>query len=1148
MAEPVGRGFIELVPDTAKLDQSIGGLGSKLGGKFGKLGESLGGKLDGGLSGVLGKVSALGPQGALAVAAVGGAVAIGAALYKVGSDFNDSYNKIKKQTGATGAEFDKLRDSFKNVAKSTGASFDDISTAVAGVSQRTGATGKDLETLSLSMLKLSSITGTDLNANIEKASGLFNGWKIETADMPKYLDKLLVASQKSGVGVDALMAAAEKSGPIMRQFNFSFDESVALLAAFDKAGLDSATATVALNTALKSQQKMVEKQAKAVDSASKQYEKLQEAQAKKPSPEGKKALDEAYKNVMELTGALEAMQDASPAEFLENTVMKIKDLDQAAGNQEAIQVFGSKAGPKLAEAIRAGTISMSELVEAMGDADGAINKTAKETATIGGTFKKMGNQIKVAIEPLAYGLFKGLENAFKAIAPYISSFIALVADVLGVLASLISWVTKCKPVMIALGVAVGILAVAFLALNAPVVLIIGAILVITTVIKNLWETNEGFRNAITGIWNAVVLVFTSPVDIIKGAISLISDAIGWVIDVAKSVLSWVTDNWPLLAQILIAIFLPGGIIIAAIWHFRDEISEVIGQIFDWFKALPGKVLDALAGFGNLLKGWVVDAWDLLMSGLGSSSSDFVDWFKKLPGQVLDALGDLGGKLLGWVKSGFDYVTSGIGGAAGGVLDFFSDLPGQVVGKVGDLGGALAGAAGGFISDVGGDALDAGKKFLGYFSGLPDEVIKKLKPLGGKLTGWITDAFKTLVSVLGSAAKGFFDWFLGVPKKVVANLGNVGKEVSKWVTDLVNSMIAGLTGKAGGLVDAVKDIPAKILGALSGLGTDLGDIGRKAIGAMSNAMRDASSWVVDVVKEIPGKIKNAVGDAASWLLSKGRDVVQGLINGIRNMWETLKALIRGAGGIVLGAMGDAKAILFNKGRDIVDGLIRGVRNMWESLKAVVRGAGGIVLGAIGNARDWLKSKGEDVIKGLWDGIKGMRGWIAGTFKIGAWVWNAIGNAKAWLVESGKNVIRGLWDGIEAMRGWIMGKMRGLLDGLKKLLPFSPPKDPTSPFAGRGQPVYSGLSIGRQLAEGMERATPLISAAAAGMLEAADLRPKLYDLSVVGGAMAAELAGAGIGAAQVEAGGDTYQLVMNVSEADTSQMQAGFRRLELLSGAA
>ena len=617
MAEPVGRGFIELLPDTAALDKSVGGLGSKLGGKFGKLGESLGGKLDSGLSGVLGKVSALGPQGALAVAAVGGAVAVGAALYKVGSDFNDAYNKIKKQTGATGAEFDKLRDSFKNVAKNTGASFDDISSAVAGVSQRTGATGKDLENLSLQMLRLSSVTGTDLNSNIEKATGLFNGWKIETADMPKYLDKLYLASAKTGVGVDALMAAAEKSGPIMRQFGFSFDESVALLATFDKAGLNAATATTALNAALKNQQSMVQKQAKAVDAASKQYEKLQEAQAKKPSPEGKKALEESYQNVMELTGALEAMQNQSPAEFLEDTVMRIQSLDQAAGNAEAISVFGARAGPQLAEAIRAGNISIGELVEAMGGAEGTLKSTAKETATIGGIFKKMGNQVKVAIEPLAYGLFKGLENAFKAIAPYISTFISLIADVLGVLASLITWVSKCKPVMIALGVAVGILAVAFLALNAPVVLIIGAILVITTVIKNLWETNEGFRNAITGIWSAIVLVFTSPVDVIKGAISLISDAIGWVIEVAKTVLSWVTDNWPLLAKILVAIFLPGGIIIAAIWHFRDEIFETIGKIFDWFKELPGKVIDALAGFGQLLKGWVTDAWTFLMSGLGA---------------------------------------------------------------------------------------------------------------------------------------------------------------------------------------------------------------------------------------------------------------------------------------------------------------------------------------------------------------------------------------------------------------------------------------------------------------------------------------------------------------------------------------------------
>ena len=70
-------------------------------------------------------------------------MAIGAALYKVGADFNTAYNKIQKQTGATGKELDTLKGSFKNVAKGPGPASKTSAHRWPGeVSQRTGATGQ----------------------------------------------------------------------------------------------------------------------------------------------------------------------------------------------------------------------------------------------------------------------------------------------------------------------------------------------------------------------------------------------------------------------------------------------------------------------------------------------------------------------------------------------------------------------------------------------------------------------------------------------------------------------------------------------------------------------------------------------------------------------------------------------------------------------------------------------------------------------------------------------------------------------------------------------------------------------------------------------------------------------------------------------
>ena len=1071
MAETIAKAMVALVPDTQGLSKSLDGLGGKLGGQFGKLGETAGGKLDAGLKGALGKVTALGPQGALAVAAIGGAVAIGAALYKVGADFNTAYNKIQKQTGATGKELDALKGSFKNVAKQTGASFEDISSSVAKVSQRTGATGQDLENLSLQMLRLSSVTGTDLNSNIEKATGLFNGWKISTADMPKYLDKLYVASAKSGVGVDQLMAAAEKSGPIMRQFNFSFDESVALLATFDKAGLNSATATTALNAALKNQQKQVIAQGKVVDKAGKELEKFQALQDTKPSPENKKNLEEAIKNYEELNGAFQAMQKESPAEFLAATIESIKNTgDVAAANQEAISVFGAKAGPQLAEAIRAGTISMDELVEAMGGAEGTLKSTAKETATIGGIMKKMGNQVKVAIEPLATGLFKGLENAFKTIAPYLCTFISLVGDILGVLASLIGWVTKCKPLMIALGVALGILVVAFLALTHPVALVVIAIIAIVTVVKNLWETNEGFRNAITTIWGAVVKVFTSPVEVIKAAFRAISDAIDWVIDAAKAVFKWVTDNWPLLAQIFVAIFVPGGPILVAIYHFREEILGVINKIIDWFKKLPEKIITGLGNLGQKLLDWVTAAWEVVGGGITNAASTVLTWFASLPEKFAGGLTGMGQKILDKLSAAWGFVAAGVGKAAKATLDWFKELPGKLVrgiGSAADLGAKLISWARDAFKSLTAKLGDIGSEAIAFFKKLPGQMIGALGDLGKQIVPDLSGLEK-LPGQVKRAMDDVVETVKGLPGRMVGALGDMADKVKDTVGGALGSVTSSISGLGGQLADKLKDLPNQITGALGGLKGSLTEMGSQMLGGLSNGMRSASEWVVAEAKKIPGKVKGAIGDAGQMLLAAGRQVIGGFTNGIRaaSSW-----------------IGD-----------------------W------VRKISGWVTGAVGDAAGWLKGKGQDIIRGLWErGIGTMKGWLEAKLKIGPWVWNAIGNAKAWLVNVGKHVIEGLWNGIWAKKDWLVNKVKGLLGSIRNLLPFSPPKDPTSPFAGRGQPFYSGISIATQLAEGMAKATPLVVAAAHDLAGAAQLGlgAQVYDLSAVGRGMAGELADRGRG---------------------------------------
>ncbi len=137
--------------------------------------------------------------------------------FDIGAAFDDSFDKIRIATGATGAAFEGLQESFRNVASGVPASFDDISTALAELSQRTNQTGADLEGMATTQLNLARLTGGDLSTQIQKTTRLFGDWSIATAGQVPALDSLLKASQATGVEVNSLASSV-----ILRGASFHF--------------------------------------------------------------------------------------------------------------------------------------------------------------------------------------------------------------------------------------------------------------------------------------------------------------------------------------------------------------------------------------------------------------------------------------------------------------------------------------------------------------------------------------------------------------------------------------------------------------------------------------------------------------------------------------------------------------------------------------------------------------------------------------------------------------------------------------------------------------------------------------------------------------------------------------------------------------
>lgn len=293
--------------------------------------------------------------GAAGVALVTTALGVAAdRALALGTAFDDSFDRIRIGTGKTDAELESLQSSFRTVAADGPSSFEDVSKAITEVNQRLDLMGPSLEARSAQFLNLSRLTGGDLSENIRSGAKAFQEWNVAAEQQGETLDKLFRAYQLTGEATSQLFSQLQQAGPTFRQLGIGFDESLALLAKWDKEGVESERIMAALRVGV----------ANLADSGL-------------PVPETFRAI-----------------------------TTQIHDMDDAAGATSlAVQVFGRRAGPELAEAIRAGRLSADEYFDTIANGSDTVQKAADDTDDAAQRWARSSNRIALALEPVGSAAF-----------------------------------------------------------------------------------------------------------------------------------------------------------------------------------------------------------------------------------------------------------------------------------------------------------------------------------------------------------------------------------------------------------------------------------------------------------------------------------------------------------------------------------------------------------------------------------------------------------------------------------------------------------------------------------------------------------------------------------------------------------------------
>ncbi|HBM4301404.1 TPA: phage tail tape measure protein [Enterococcus faecium] len=255
-------------------------------------------------------------------------VAAGAASLAAFGEVDEALDTIITKTGATGKVADSLGESFKKVGANTHLPLQTVGEAIGEVNTQFGFMDKKLEDSTNYLLQYAEINDTDVSQSAVMARQAIEAYGLEYDDLNSVLDVTTKTSQNTGQSVDDLMQKAIDGAPQIKQLGLSFNEGVTLMGQFEQAGVDSGAALSSLSKAT-----------------------VAYAKDGKTLSQGMGELQDKIKNASSETDAINA----------------------------AAEVFGTKGGPRMADAIRRGTLNLEDLAKIADESQGSVGETFEAT-------------------------------------------------------------------------------------------------------------------------------------------------------------------------------------------------------------------------------------------------------------------------------------------------------------------------------------------------------------------------------------------------------------------------------------------------------------------------------------------------------------------------------------------------------------------------------------------------------------------------------------------------------------------------------------------------------------------------------------------------------------------------------------------------
>ncbi len=549
-----------------------------------------------------------------------GAVAgVGTAAIKTTAEFDSQMSTVKSISGATGDQFDALRSKAIEMGSTTAFSASEAGQAMEYMAMAGWTTQDMLDGIS-GVMSAAAASGEDLAATSDILTDGLTAFGMTAKDSSHFADVLVKAGNSANTSVSMMGETFKYAGAVCGTLGISIEDAAIATGLMGNAGIKASQAGTALRSGLTN----LVKPSKDAATAMQQY-----GVEVATTENGSVDFMATMKNLRETLGGLESTEQAAAI----------------------AAIFGKDAMSGWAAIVNASEGDFDSLTDAIYNCEGAAQEAADikldnlygQITILKSTLEGIAIQIGDILMPTVRKIvdvvqewatkFSELDDASKKQIVTIAGIVAAIGPMLLGFSGVLKTVLKAKEYMTGLSSVIKAVHGAFGLLTSPIGLVVAAIAALTAAFVYLWQTNEGFRDAITAIWEQIKAT-------VGGLIDGIRERMGGLQEAFANIATFCGIIWQGLCDLLAPLFTgafqeiadilsaASGVILGLLDVFTgvftlnwSQAGEGLKGIWDAVWGLVGDTLEnklgMLKGLADAFLGWFGTSWDGLWSSVGS---------------------------------------------------------------------------------------------------------------------------------------------------------------------------------------------------------------------------------------------------------------------------------------------------------------------------------------------------------------------------------------------------------------------------------------------------------------------------------------------------------------------------------------------------